>query len=107
MNRGTFFWSCHIPKDKLKQMGAIDILPAKHHYLYGFQPEADPEGLEWVFKAEPDFETLVKFACDKGIVEVSHRHHRSIARGRNPKIGHGSKLSNRISNLKFTWNTDK
>ena len=107
MKRGTFFWSCHIPKDKLKELGAIDILPAKHHYLYSFQPEADPDGMDWVFKAEPDFETLVKFACDKPIVEVSHRHHRAISRGRNPKIGSGSKLSEKITRLKWGWFSDK
>ncbi len=102
MKHGTFFWSCHIPKDNLKNMGAIGILPAKHHYFYGFQPEADDNGMEWVFEAEPSFETLIKFAYDKGIVEVSHKHYRAIARGRYPGIGNSSKLNHQISNLKFS-----
>ena len=101
MKRGTYFWSCHIPKDKLRELGATDILPAKHDWLQGFVPEPDKEGLEWVYKADPTFESFVKFACDRDIVQVSHRHHRAIARGKAPGIGNSSKLGGKISCVKW------
>jgi len=101
MKRGTYFWSCHISKDKLRELGATDILPAKHNYLQGFTPEADDKHMEWIYKAEPSFESFVKFACNREVVEVSHRHHRAISRGKFPKIGVGSKLQEKLAAVKF------
>jgi hypothetical protein len=102
MKHDTYFWSCHISKEKLRQLGATDIHPAKFSYQYTFEPAADKDGKEFIFRAEPHFETVVKFACDVNIVKVSFKNHRSISKGRYPKIAPVSKLNNAVCLLK--WN---
>jgi len=106
MKNETCWWSCHIPKEKLRELGARAIFPAKHSHPYPLAPEADKEGMELIFQADEGFETIVKFACDRDIVEVPWKHHRAISKGRFPKIGLGSKLSQALSSVKYRWYPD-
>lgn len=95
----TYFWSCRIPKEKLRQLGAIHIYPAKCSHS-GLVPELNDKEHEFIFAADKEFPTILKFACDENVVTLSYKHHRSISKGRIPKIPLVSDLSNNIFNLK-------
>lgn len=103
-----YYYMCGLTKERLKELGALHIIPATFSYSWGLmaghsadvtESDHDYNFLEWAFTAEPEIAVWIALSARKP-VEIRKKHFDTLVCGDWVSIVLGSEFHKRLCRVK-------